>query len=82
MHTVERLGLLKMDFLGLRNLSIIDRTLELIKSKKVDIDNVSLDDKKTFEIFASGKMTGVFQLESRVAQSLSKSLSLNVLKTS
>ena len=75
MHTVERLGLLKMDFLGLRNLSIIDRTLELIKSKKVDIDNVSLDDKKTFEIFASGKMTGVFQLESRVAQSLSKSLS-------
>jgi len=75
MHTVERLGLLKMDFLGLRNLSIIDRTLELIKSKKVDIDNVPLDDKKTFEIFALGKMTGVFQLESRVAQSLSKSLS-------
>mgnify|MGYP000273387583 FL=1 len=75
MHTVERLGLLKMDFLGLRNLSIIDRTLELIKSKDVDIDNVPLDDKKTFEIFASGKMTGVFQLESRVAQSLSKSLS-------
>ena len=71
MHTVEQLGLLKMDFLGLRNLSIVDRTLELIGSESLDIDNLKLDDEKTFKLFAEGKMTGVFQLESRVAQSLS-----------
>ena len=74
MHTVEQLGLLKMDFLGLRNLSIVDRTLELIGSKSLDIDNLKLDDEKTFKLFAEGKMTGVFQLESRVAQSTSRSL--------
>ena len=64
MHTVEQLGLLKMDFLGLRNLSIVDRTLELIGSESLDIDNLKLDDEKTFKLFAEGKMTGVFQLES------------------
>ncbi len=74
MHTVEQLGLLKMDFLGLRNLSIVDRTLELIGNKSIDIDNLELDDEKTFKLFAEGKMTGVFQLESRVAQSTSRSL--------
>jgi len=74
MHTVEQLGLLKMDFLGLRNLSIVDRTLELIGSESFDIDNLKLDDEKTFKLFAEGKMTGVFQLESRVAQSTSRSL--------
>ena len=74
MHTVEQLGLLKMDFLGLRNLSIVDRTLELIGSESLDIDNLKLYDEKTFKLFAEGKMTGVFQLESRVAQSTSRSL--------
>ena len=74
MHTVEQLGLLKMDFLGLRNLSIVDRTIELIGNKNFDIDNLKLDDEKTFKLFAEGKMTGVFQLESRVAQSTSRSL--------
>ncbi len=74
MHTVEQLGLLKMDFLGLRNLSIVDRTLELIGNESLDIDNLTLDDEKTFKLFAEGKMTGVFQLESRVAQSTSRSL--------
>ena len=74
MHTVEQLGLLKMDFLGLRNLSIVDRTLELIGNKSIDVDNLKLDDEKTFKLFAEGKMTGVFQLESRVAQSTSRSL--------
>ena len=74
MHTVEQLGLLKMDFLGLRNLSIVDRTLEIIGSESLDIDNLKLDDEKTFKLFAEGKMTGVFQLESRVAQSTSRSL--------
>jgi len=74
MHTVEQLGLLKMDFLGLRNLSIIDRTLKLINSENLDFDNLELDDEKTFKLFSEGKMTGVFQLESRVAQSVSRNL--------
>ncbi len=74
MHTVEKLGLLKMDFLGLRNLSILDRTIELIGDENLDIDNLPLDDEKTFKLFSEGKMTGVFQLESRIAQSISKSL--------
>ena len=74
MHTVEQLGLLKMDFLGLRNLSIIDRTLKLINNENLDFDNLELDDEKTFKLFAEGKMTGVFQLESRVAQSVSRNL--------
>ena len=74
MHTVEQLGLLKMDFLGLRNLSIIDRAIELIGDKDLDIDNIPLDDEPTFDLFSQGKMTGVFQLESRVAQSIARSL--------
>ena len=63
-----------MDFLGLRNLSIIDRTLKLINNENLDFDNLELDDEKTFKLFAEGKMTGVFQLESRVAQSGSRNL--------
>jgi DNA polymerase-3 subunit alpha len=74
MHTVEQLGLLKMDFLGLRNLSILDRTIELIDDPLFDIDNVLLDDAKTYKLFSEGRMTGVFQLESRVAQTVSKNL--------
>ena len=74
MHTVEQLGLLKMDFLGLRNLSIIDRTLKLINNENLDFDNLELNDEKTFKLFSEGKMTGVFQLESRVAQSVSRNL--------
>ena len=74
MHTVEQLGLLKMDFLGLRNLSILDRTIELIGDPQFDIDNILLDDPKTFKLFSEGRMTGVFQLESRVAQTVSKNL--------
>lgn len=62
------LGLLKMDFLGLRNLTIINDTLELIKkhhnNKEIDINNVPLDDEETFDIFAKGITTGVFQFES------------------
>jgi DNA polymerase-3 subunit alpha len=74
MHTVEQLGLLKMDFLGLRNLSIIDRTVELISNEDFNIDEIPLDDKKTFELFSTGRMIGVFQLESRIAQITSRSL--------
>lgn len=63
----EELGLLKMDFLGLRNLTIINNTLKLIKKiQNVDIetDNIPLDDEKAYELLKSGITVGVFQLES------------------
>jgi DNA polymerase-3 subunit alpha len=64
---VESIGLLKMDFLGLKTLSIIKDTLENIKRSKgieVDIDNVPLDDKETYELYSRGETTGLFQFES------------------
>lgn len=67
MHGVEDLGLLKMDFLGLKNLTIIEKTLRLIKELRgedLNIDALPLQDEKTFELFRSGETTGVFQLES------------------
>jgi len=67
MHAIEDLGLLKMDFLGLANLTIIEETLKEIERNhkiKIDIDNIPLDDKKTFKILQQAKSTGVFQLES------------------
>jgi DNA polymerase-3 subunit alpha len=67
MGPIEDLGLLKMDFLGLSNLTIIKNALRIIKKvygKKIDIAAVPLDDKKTFELFQRGDTTGVFQFES------------------
>src|SRR3989338_3064654 len=67
MHGIEALGLLKMDFLGLRNLSIIERTVNLVeklRGEKIDIDALALDDKEAFKIFQEAKTTGVFQMES------------------
>ena len=64
---VESIGLLKMDFLGLKTLSIIKETLENIKFSngiEIDIDKVPLDDKKTFDLFSYGETTAVFQFES------------------
>lgn len=64
---VESIGLLKMDFLGLKTLSIIKETLENIKRSKgvnVDIDNVPLDDKETYELYSRGETTALFQFES------------------
>ncbi len=66
MNWIEKLGLLKMDFLGLRNLAIIERTLEHIERRhgiKVDIDNVPLDDPKVFALLQQGNSMGIFQLE-------------------
>ena len=62
MGDVEALGLLKMDFLGLRNLDVIDKAVELIGD--VDIATIPMDDKKTYEMLARGEATGVFQFES------------------
>ena len=67
MEVMESVGLLKMDFLGLRNLSIINDALRVIEertSEKIDIDLIPLDDKNTFELFSDGETEGVFQFES------------------
>lgn len=67
MGPVEELGLLKMDFLGLSNLTIIKNALRIIKKvygKDIDINTIPLDDQKTYELFQRGDTTGVFQLES------------------
>ncbi len=90
MHAIEDLGLLKMDFLGLRNLSIMERTLELIEASSaesgsaesaapagrpmVDIDNVPLDDEITFELLRSAQTIGVFQLEGSAMRGLIRNL--------
>ncbi len=66
MTTIEQLGLLKMDFLGLSTLSIIDNTLKAVKANygvDLDMDAIDYDDKKVFRLIADGKTEGVFQLE-------------------
>ncbi len=64
---VESVGLLKMDFLGLKTLSIIRDAIENIKKSKgveINLESLPLDDKKTFELFSNGDTTGIFQFES------------------
>jgi len=66
MHAVEMLGLLKMDLLGLRNLTIIEDALEIIKAVRhedVDLTNLPEKDEKTFKLFKAAETVGVFQLE-------------------
>ena len=80
MHGVEELGLLKMDFLGLRNLDVISDTLALVASTRginVDIDNVTLEDPATFELLGRGDTIGVFQLESTPMRALIRALAPN-----
>ena len=77
MNGVADLGLLKMDFLGLRNLDVMDITLKLIKKSQgidVDIDNVDLEDEKTFELLQNAQTIGVFQLEGGPMRALIHSL--------
>src|SRR6266536_555578 len=67
MHGVEALGLLKFDFLGLSNLTILRHAVDMIAAQRgeaVDLDRIPLDDARTFELLASGETTGIFQLES------------------
>lgn len=80
MKTVEEIGLLKMDFLGLRNLTIITKTLEKIKQSKgfdLDINNLPLNDKAAFELLSEGNSTGVFQLESGGMRAILRELKPN-----
>ncbi|MGH9281384.1 MAG: DNA polymerase III subunit alpha, partial [Acidimicrobiales bacterium] len=77
MHGVESLGLLKMDFLGLRNLSVIERALDIVEAstgQRPDIDAVPLDDERTLEMLRQGRSVGVFQLEGGPMRALMRSL--------
>ena len=66
MSSLETTGVLKMDFLGLRTLTVIQKALEMLKDRgvEINIDQISLEDRPTYEIFANGETIGVFQFES------------------
>ncbi|MCK5510034.1 DNA polymerase III subunit alpha [Candidatus Parcubacteria bacterium] len=67
LHPVEDLGLLKMDFLGLKNLTIIEAAIRIIKNTRgivIDIDKIPLDDASAYKLFHDGETTGIFQFES------------------
>jgi len=67
LHPVEDLGLLKMDFLGLKNLTILENVINIINRihhKEISLKDVDLEDRKTFKLLQRGQTTGVFQLES------------------
>ncbi|MDP9020093.1 MAG: DNA polymerase III subunit alpha, partial [Actinomycetota bacterium] len=76
MHGVEALGLLKMDFLGLRNLDVITDTVALVRASGVDldIDDIPLDDEETLALLRRGESVGVFQLEGGPMRALMRSL--------
>jgi len=77
MEELEDLGLLKMDFLGLRTLTVISNTLKIIKhtqNKQIEIDNIPLDDQKVYTMLSRGECTGIFQLESEGMRDLVKRL--------
>ena len=67
---LEEIGLLKMDFLGLRTLTVIENALDLIKrnhGKEIDLDKIPYDDPKVYELFAAGQTVAVFQFEPKTA---------------
>ncbi|MCS6988893.1 MAG: DNA polymerase III subunit alpha [Chloroherpetonaceae bacterium] len=69
---IEKAGLLKIDYLGLETLAVIDETLRLIEKRygvKLNLQEIPMDDRKTFKIFQDGKMAGIFQFESSGMQS-------------
>lgn len=77
MGPLEAIGLLKMDFLGLRNLTVMGHTLRILKEKEnveIDMDKISLDDEKTFDLLKRAHTVGVFQIESSGMRDLLKKL--------
>ncbi|NMA67320.1 MAG: DNA polymerase III subunit alpha [Clostridiaceae bacterium] len=77
MTTLEELGMLKMDFLGLRTITVIKDTIELVKASQgihIDIEKINYDDKAVYEMIGKGETAGIFQLESRGMTSFMKEL--------
>ncbi|MBS3983786.1 MAG: DNA polymerase III subunit alpha [Dethiobacter sp.] len=83
MGTLEELGLLKMDFLGLRTLTIMGEAIRLIKQslgKEIELASLPLDDEKTYSLLSQGDTSGVFQLESSGMRSILRELKPNVFE--
>ncbi len=83
MTTLEELGLLKMDFLGLRNLTVIQNTIDLVKENRgdeVDLKNIDYDDKKVLSYIGTGNTEGIFQLESAGMKNFMKELKPETLE--
>lgn len=76
MKVIEQAGLIKFDFLGLKTMTVVQRTLDLLDNGLTTLD-IPLDDPKTFEMLAKGETTGVFQLESAGMRDLGKQMKLN-----
>ncbi len=79
---IEKAGLLKIDYLGLETLAVVDETLRLIKRRygvEIDLEKIPMDDKPTFKIFQEAKMAGIFQFESRGMQKYMKRLRPTVI---
>ncbi|MCQ9206007.1 MAG: DNA polymerase III subunit alpha, partial [Omnitrophica bacterium] len=77
MWSLEKTGLLKMDFLGLKTLTVIEETVKIVKrtqNKELDIGSILLNDRKTFYLLAKGNTVGVFQLESRGMRDILKKI--------
>ena len=77
MDPVAKLGLLKMDFLGLTNLTILDRTIKLLDEERgirIDLSRLTLDDEATYDLLGTGNTTDLFQLESAGMQRYIKEL--------
>jgi len=80
MSTLEKLGLLKFDILGLRNLSVIKHTIEMVKEnqdKEIVLDNETFDDEEVYKLLSRGETTGIFQLESEGMRDILKKIQPN-----
>ena len=79
MHSSENAGLVKFDILGLNTLTLISKTIKILKNKKIDLDisKISLNDKKVYEMLSTGETTGLFQLESSGVRSALKQMKPN-----
>ena len=83
MKWVEAAGLVKFDFLGLKTLTVIDKTINLIKEKKginIDISKIPIDDKETFDLLGSGNTIGIFQLESTGMQDVLRNMKPDIFE--
>ena len=82
-HVVETVGLIKMDFLGLKNLTIIKNAVRMIKENhgvEIDVDHLPIDDKETYELFCKGNTVGTFQFESAGMQKYLRELEPHVFE--
>jgi DNA polymerase-3 subunit alpha len=83
MKCVEEVGLLKMDFLGLRTLTVVHEAVRLVRESRgisIDINNLEPDDDKTYALLRSGMTSGIFQLESSGMRDLAKRIGLQSLE--